>query len=338
MVSEMTANVNNTDARPGNQVTETVFGYGTLVGGSTESNQVKYTMTDGIRIPGTNGSLLSGNGSTISEVLAGIKLVGLPKVYAASGYTLTLDFNEKDTYTGIQLEMFKTGDAVGFSDGDSLDGSGNEVVVTDADSTTADYTIETNDDQRSYTMYYDFQTPMRIDLAVYGTKKDGTQERAVVTSMEINPKDYRSRVCASSKFLYRIGSNGDVFSYATANTPAADEKNILATANKLQSGEKLIHMKAEKGGAAISGITDKKRILYIIGARADLETKTLPNFVGNPDDILTGGTSGNSMGEDAPVTTGSLPAGGSADRAASSHPRAGDSFSPCGNSHPRSKQ
>lgn len=331
MVSEMTANVNNTDARPGNQVTKTVFGYGTLVGGSTESNQVKYTMTDGIRIPGTNGSLLTGSGSTISEVLAGIQLVGLPKVYAASGYTLTLDFNEKDIYTGIQLEMFKTGDAVGFSDGDTaavqstddaaetytaLDGNGNEVVVADAGGATADYVIETDENQRSYTMYYDFQTPMIIDLAVYGTKKDDTKERAVVTSLEINPKDYRSRVCASSKFLYRIGSNGDVFSYATANTPAADEKNILTTANKLQSGEKLIHMKAENGGATISGITDQKRILYIIGARADRETKTLPNFVGNPDDILTGGTSGNSMGEDAPVTTGSLPAGGSVARAA----------------------
>ena len=58
---------------------------------------------------------------------------------------------------------------------------------------------------------------------------------------------------------------------------------------KLQPGEKLIHMKAESS-TTISGITDQGRIIAVTGAIGDYDGKPLPNFVGKKEDILTGGT------------------------------------------------
>ena len=286
MVNELTANVNNDDYRSGYyDESQWFIGTGTLVGGSIDNNKVQYTITDGIRVPGTAGSLLSGGNSTLKDVLANIKLVAAPRVYASSGYTLNVDFSEKDLFKGVVLEMSKADVTSGGTSSGGTSGDGSTSGTTTGSGAAA-YSITTEEGNLSYTMYYDFQTPMKIEMAAYGVNDDGAQERAVLMTIDVNPADYRSRVAASN-MLYRITSSGTVYGYSTSNAPESDRTDVVNT--KLKQGEKLIHIKAESS-TTISGITDKGRIIAVTGAIGEYDDKILPNFVGKKEDILTGGT------------------------------------------------
>ena len=156
-------------------------------------------------------------------MLANIKLAAAPRVYASSGYTLNVDFSEKDLFDGVVLEMSKAdvtsgddstggstggttgGDTSGTTGGDTSGSaggtSGGDTSGTTTGSGAAAYSIDTVGGNLSYTMYYDFQTPMKIELAAYGVNDDGEQERAVLMTIDVNPADYRSRVAACCTVL-----------------------------------------------------------------------------------------------------------------------------------------
>lgn len=243
---ELAQNVDGVD-----HYVEYFFGTAERAGDDT----LKFRLHDAICVPGTEGSVLTGTNESSSGALADIDLKSAPKLYAGNAYTLNVEFGDADVYAGAWLEVYE--------------GVGEEK------SSEPVYTVQTQSGEKTYSMYYDFKTPVTVELASGAYHDESVADsRYVAYAANVDPYAFRSRVCPSSTLLYSVGSDGKLYSYA-AGWSTADER--VATVNeKLEDDERIINIALESAGT-VSVLTDKGKIICVTGSGSD---KQLPGTVG----------------------------------------------------------
>ncbi len=243
-------NSNNTDA-PG-----WFFGSAEYVDGDTST--LSFTITDGICVPGTGDSILS---SGYSATLVGaksyqeIELVTTPEVYRNGAYKINVEFGStdhlvEDAYICVYTDYY---------DADE-NGDLGYVCETEITASAWDDNKEATAFNLSYTLLYDYNTPITIEVAnaAYG---DTSGKRQVAITIDVDPDAISSRVASAGKYLYAIGSNGLAYQYYTAWTDAAEEIELSVTLN---SDEQFVNIYSD--GTNVTAITNEKRVVLLTGS------------------------------------------------------------------------
>ncbi|MCD8198414.1 MAG: hypothetical protein LUE24_14850 [Lachnospiraceae bacterium] len=222
---DLTENLNESNYYTGNsKVTSSTNGYyfgsASLISASVETNPLvlSYSLTDGICVPGTSGSILSETGTASSSTTVAtaptLSIATAPQVYATGAYTLNVEFSSTDSYAGAWVGVYTD---YGTEDEEELV-----------------YTFFANSSTLSYSMVYDFSTDITIVVADCGPLAGGddtlyvydatttegyteytTGTQQIVNEISLDAGSLCSRVVLSSGYLYVIGSDGQVYRYKT---------------------------------------------------------------------------------------------------------------------------
>lgn len=227
----------------------------------------KFTMKGGVNIPGTAGSILTGTNDNTAGTVANIDLKTAPRIYASNAYTLNVEFSTADTYAGAWIEVYDNtdgkagviGEAADTGDNAGSTGSGDNSGTGD-ETTEAEplYRVKTEEETLTYSMLYNFTTPVTIKVT---SAEPGTQGRYVAAQIDVDGKKLRKHAAMSNSFMYVIGSDGQLYFYQNgwSKTP---ELNSLQP----RFGERAINIVAENDTFIV--LTDKGYIMYLQGSSA----------------------------------------------------------------------
>ena len=249
-----------------------------------------FKMTGGVCLPGTHGSILTDTSHTVGT-LADIKLKTNPKVYASNAYTLNVEFTTADRYDGAWIEVYDntdgkagagetvdstgatggTGDSTGTTGGTG-DSTGTTGGTTGSGDTASDkllYSVRAQEDSLTYSMLYDFTTPITIKIT---NAEPGTFGRYVAAQINVDGKKIRKHAVISSSYMYVIGNDGKLYYYNNGWSGTAE----LYTTQP-PTGEKAINIVIDNNNTSM--LTDKGCVLYP-GGNGTHNTEYLQCIVG----------------------------------------------------------
>ena len=220
-----------------------------------------FEMTGGISLPGTHGSILTDTSHTVGT-LADIDLKTAPKVYASNAYTLNVEFTTADSFDNAWIEVYDNTDGKAGA-GETVDsdstgasedtGSGDDTGASGTDTTVQPlYTVQARADSLTYSMLYDFTTPVTIKIT---NAKPETAGRYVAAQINVDGKKLRKHAVMSNTFMYVIGNDGKLYFYNNGWSTKAELNDIQPL-----TGEKAINIVMDNNTASV--LTDKGYILY----------------------------------------------------------------------------